>query len=118
MKYIPNASKPRQQNQGYSKQILATAQEIWHPWAQVQTVKVQPGEMAQPHIHKIQTEVFYFLTDNGYRIVNGERIQPKVGDVLMIQPNDVHAVGNETQEDYVYLCFKVDYTDQGDFYNV
>ncbi len=84
----------------------------------MQTVKVQPGEMAKPHIHKIQTEVFYFLTDNGYWIVNDERIQPKVGDVLIIQPNDVHTVGNDTDEDYVYLCFKVDYTDQSDFYNV
>ncbi|MBU0626712.1 cupin domain-containing protein [Patescibacteria group bacterium] len=84
----------------------------------MQTVKIQPGEIAKPHIHKIQTEVFYFLTDNGYWIVNDERIQPKVGDILIIEPNDVHTVGNETKEDYVYLCFKVDYIDQSDFYNV
>ena len=118
MKHIANESQTREENEWYSKQVLATEKEIGYKWMKVQTVKIPPGEVAEAHIHKIQTEVFYFLTDNWYRIVNDQRIQPKVGDVLIIEPNDVHTVGNDTEEDYVYLCFKTDYTDQSDFYNV
>jgi quercetin dioxygenase-like cupin family protein len=63
----------------------------------------------------VQTEVFYFFDDTGYRIVNGETIRPKAGDVLVIEPNDNHTAVNETDRDYIYICFKINYV-PGDFY--
>ena len=68
-----------------------------------------PGEIAQSHYHKIQTEIFYFLNDCGYWIVNWKTIQPKVWDVLLIEPDDRHIVVNDSKQDYFYLAFKVDY---------
>lgn len=43
--------------------------------------------------------------------MNNEKIIPQKGDILVIEPNDMHTVMNDTDQDYVYLAFKVNYTD-------
>lgn len=58
--------------------------------ALVQQLKIKPGETAESHHHKKQTEIFYFLNTNGYFIVNGEKIIPEIGDIIVIEPNDKH----------------------------
>ena len=109
MKFVKWSEKNWDDKVGYSKKILLSDLDIWTKWVHVQEVKIKAHEVAKAHYHKIQTEMFYFLTDNWYRIVNWEKIQPKVWDVLMIKPDDVHEVVNETDTDYIYLAFKTDY---------
>jgi quercetin dioxygenase-like cupin family protein len=104
MKLVQSYTKHRDEKQGYSKKIL-----INDPWSFVQEIKIKPGEMAQSHYHKVQTEVFYFLNDNGYRVVNGKKITPKKWDVLVIEPNDKHTIINNTDQEYLYLAYKVNY---------
>jgi len=43
--------------------------------------------------------------------VNDEQIKPKVGDCLVIEPMDKHTVINESEKDYIYLAFKINYTE-------
>lgn len=107
MKFISWITKERQENPGYNKKVLRE----WSQWNKIQEIKIPPHETAKAHHHKIQTEVFYFLTDNGYRIVNNEKILPKKGDILVIEPNDMHTVVNDTDQEYIYLAFKVEYID-------
>lgn len=76
----------------------------------MQEIKIKAGEMGKAHHHKIQTEIFYFLTDNGYWIINGERKRFKIGDVLVIEPGDRHTIVNESSKDYLYLAFKFKYS--------
>jgi len=111
MQIISWKNIPRDDKQGYSKRILATKEDIWSPSNLLQEIKIKPGETAAAHIHKIQTEVFYIVTENGYRIVNGKKVTPKIWDVLIIKPNDSHAVVNESDVDYMYLSFKVNYVE-------
>jgi len=115
MKFVKWSSRQREDKQGYSKKIFLNEKELNAPWNLVQQVKVPAWQKAEIHYHKIQTEVFYFSDDIGYRIVNGETIYPKAWDVLVIQPNDKHTAVNETNKDYIYICFKINYA-TNDFY--
>ena len=115
MKFVPWESKQREDKQWYSKKILLSEEELKNPWSLVQYIKIKSWETAASHLHKIQTEIFYFLDENWYRIVNGEEIHPKKWDVLVIEPNDKHTVIASKTTDYIYLAFKIAY-DPNDLY--
>ena len=105
MKFVQWNEKEVQHNPWYDKKILRE----WIQWNLVQEIIIPPHEVAKSHHHKIQTEIFYFLTDNGCRIVNWEKIFPKIWDILVIEPNDAHTVINESDDKYLYIAFKVNY---------
>ena len=115
MKFVPSESKHREDKQGYSKKIILDEKELNNPWSLVQHIKIKAWETTASHSHKIQTEIFYLLDDNWYRIVNGEEIHPKKWDVLVIEPNDKHTVIANKTADYIYLAFKIKY-DPNDLY--
>ncbi|MFA5748137.1 MAG: cupin domain-containing protein [Candidatus Absconditabacterales bacterium] len=115
MKLVSSENKEREDKQGYSKKILLDDKELNNPGSLVQMIKIKAGETAESHHHKIQTEIFYLLNENGYWIVNGEEIHPKVGDTLVIEPNDKHTVISSKTQDYIYLAFKINY-DKDDLY--
>lgn len=115
MKIVRNQEKPWQDKEGYSKRVLVDEKDLNNPGSQVQTVKIKAGERAENHYHKVQTEVFYFLTDYGYWIINGQKFEFQIGDVLVIEPQDVHSVINESDQEYFYVVFKIKYDPQ-DFY--
>lgn len=115
MKIIRAESKDWQDKQGYSKKIFLDENDLNYPGGLVQEIKIKPQEKAMSHYHKKQTEIFYFLTDNGYWIINGEKQIFNIGDVLVIEPFDKHTTINESDIDYTYLAFKFNYS-QDDLY--
>jgi len=112
VKIIKSENKEWQGGKGYSKKILFKPNENS---IVVQEVKIGSGETAKSHYHKKQTEVFYFLNDNGYWLVNNEKIEPRVGEVLIIEPNDRHEVVNNSSADYIYLALKYNYEENDSF---
>lgn len=115
MKYIQSNTKQRKDNQWYSKKVFLDSEELNSPGTIVQEIKIKAWELVKSHHHKVQKEIFYFTTDHGYFIVNWETIKPNIWDVLVIEPNDHHVVVNESNQDYIYFCFKIDYSPE-DFY--
>lgn len=115
MKIIKSGSKTWLEKPGYSKKILLDEKDLGQFGSLMQEIKIKAGETAKEHFHKKQTEVFYFSNNNGYWIVNGEKITPDVGDVLIIEPFDKHATISNDKTDYVYLAVKFNY-DPDDFY--
>lgn len=113
MKIIKSARIDWLDKEGYSKKVLFD--EIDRKGVVVQEVKIKAGETAKSHYHKKQTEIFYFLNKNGYWMVNGEKQEFEVGEVLIIEPGDKHEVVNNSKEGYLYLAFKYDY-DPKDLY--
>ena len=109
MKIIKPEDKYWQDKEGYSKKIFLDELDLKHLGALFQEIKIKAGNIAENHYHKVQTEVFYFLTDNGYWIINEKRLEFKVGDILVIEPEDRHATINKTNQDYIYLAFKIKY---------
>ena len=116
MKIIKQNSKDWEEKRGYSKKIFLTPEDLDSPTNLVQEIKIKPGEECAEHYHKKQTEVFYFLNANGYWIINGVEQRFEKGDVLVIEPHDKHKIINDTQEDYLYIAFKVNYVDDADSY--
>ncbi len=112
MKIIRSEKKEWLQKEGNSKKIFIDEKDLNFPGALVQELRVKPGEKAGIHYHKEQTEIFYFLTENGYWIINGEKMTFKKGDVLVIEPFDKHTVHNNTKEDYIYVAFKLNYIEK------
>lgn len=115
MKIIKSEDKNWLDKEGYSKKVFLDEKDLNYPGGLVQKIKIKPGEGAESHHHKEQTEIFYFLTENGYWIINGEKLSFKKGDVLVVEPHDKHTAINNTKEDYIYLAFKFNYS-QDDLY--
>ena len=95
---------------GYSKRIYL-GEESLGKGSLVQEIKVKPGETAKSHYHEKQTEVFYILNENGYFIINSEKLDLKIGDVLVVEPMDRHVTVNNTDKDFTYLCFKINFVE-------
>ena len=89
--------------------------ELHNPWSHLQYVKIKSWDIVASHFHKIQTEIFYFLDEHWYWIVNGKEIHPKRWDVVVIEPSDKHIVIANQNSDYIYLSFKIKY-DANDIY--
>jgi mannose-6-phosphate isomerase-like protein (cupin superfamily) len=117
MKLIKSGDKQWLQKQGYSKKIYLNETDLNIKGGLVQKLLVKPGETAQVHHHEKQTEIFYFLNDNGYFIVNDEKIEVKVDDVLVVEPGDIHTAVNETGKDFLYMAFKFNYYEEDIFWD-
>lgn len=109
MKIIKFNSKKWDEKKGYSKRVLLNDKELRKPGIFIQEVKIKSKDKAALHHHKKQTEIFYFLSSNGYWAINGKKIYPKTGDILVVEPNDIHSTINDSNKNYIYLCFKINY---------
>lgn len=115
MKIIRNKNKEWQEFEGYGKKVLLDDENMQNG-SKVQEIRIKAGEKAGEHYHKKQTEVFYFFSNEGHWIINGRKYEFEAGDVLIIEPNDRHAVINDSDKDYVYLAIKYNYEDGNDSY--
>lgn len=109
MKIIKSESKEWLQKDGYNKKIYLNGDDLGYKGALVQKLKIKTGENAPVHHHEKQTEIFYFLNENGYFIVNEEKIEVSTDDVLVIEPGDRHVAINESGKDFLYMAFKLNY---------
>lgn len=117
MKLIKSESNSWLKKDGYSKKVYLTDEDLGVKGSLVQKLKIEPGETVKSHSHKIQTEIFYFLNKNGYFIINGEKINVEVDDVLVVEPFDKHIVVNDTKKDFLYMTFKLNYSEDDFFWD-
>ncbi len=116
MQFIKSSDKSWDEKKGYSKKVYLSEDELKTKGAHVQEIKIKPREVAKNHYHKVQTEIFYFLNNNGYFVVNGEKISVKTGDIIVIEPNDMHEVVNNSDDDFLYMAFKLNYNEQDSYW--
>lgn len=95
---------------GYSKRIYF-GEESLGKGSLVEEIAVKSGEVLKSHYHEKQTEVLYILNENGYFIINDEKLEVKTGDVLVLEPMDRHITVNNTDKDFTYLCFKINFVE-------
>ena len=115
MKIVKSNDKQWLSMEGYSKKIFLDSKDLGINRARIQQIKIKPGETAKEHYHKKQTEIFCFLTSNGYWIINGQKKEFEVGDTLVIEPFDKHEVINDSSSDYTYLAVKYNYEENDSF---
>ena len=106
MKIIQIDGDDWQAGRGYRKRRLLSADELRQPGALLQVVVVPPGSHIPPHSHATSVEVYVVTRGACELTVNGERHEMRPGDVLLMEPGDVHALTNRGEEGFELLVFK------------
>jgi quercetin dioxygenase-like cupin family protein len=94
-----------QDGRGYRKARLAAAEDLRQPGALVQLVTMAPGERIPPHVHAASVEVYAVLRGACRLVVNGEAHDLQTGDLLLMEPGDVHELING-EAPFELLVFK------------
>lgn len=110
MKFIKADQGTKVEGKGYTKDVYVKGVDLISNKALVQMIIHEPHATADDHYHKTTTEIFYFLEGKGIFIINNKEIECEPGDILICEPNEVHATRNLDQK-WKYLAFKTDRTD-------
>lgn len=110
MKIIELDPNNWQQGRGYRKNRLLAAEELRQPGALVQIVVTPPGSHIPPHHHRTSVEVYVVRRGVCELVVNGEHHEIRAGDVVLMEPGDVHALTNRGQEEFEVLVVKTNAT--------
>ena len=109
MRLQRSSTKPWVQGKGYRKRTVLDESELGISGSFLQEVSFRKGDVVPIHHHRVQTEVFYAVTDAVFEI-NGEKVIMAPGDVLVCEPGDRH--GNpEIPYDMKILVLKVGFLD-------
>ena len=111
MKVIQTDDEGWQEGRGYRKRRLLSAGELRQEGALLQVVVVAPRAHIPPHRHRTSIEVYVVRRGVCELVVNGERRELRPGDVLLMEPGDVHELTNRGEEPFELLVFK---TNAGD----
>jgi quercetin dioxygenase-like cupin family protein len=106
MKIIRLAEQATIQAAGYTKQILADSEALQCPGARVQVVTIQPGDTIEDHYHRRAHEFYYILQGTCRLTVNGQTRSLAPGDMLLMEPGDVHNLSNPGSAPFRVLVFK------------
>ena len=111
MKIIQIDGDDWQAGRGYRKRRLLSAGDLRQPGALLQVVVVPPGSPPSgghipPHSHATSVEVYVVRRGVCELIVNGARHEMRPGDVLLMEPGDVHELTNRGSEPFELLVFK------------
>ena len=112
MKYVKLDQKQWQNRQGYSKKILLTETDLKSKGNLVQIVKTDAHNEIKPHYHKQMTEIYHILKGNAIVFCGETRTKTQRGDTIMCEPYEVHGVVNDTDEEFLFVVFKINANDQ------
>ena len=95
-----------QEGRGYRKRQLLSAGDLRQAGALLQVVVVPPGSHIRPHRHATSVEVYVVTHGVCELIVNGQGQEMRPGDVILMEPGDVHELTNHGAEPFELLVFK------------
>lgn len=94
------------EGRGYRKNRLLSAGDLRQPGALLQVVSVPPGSHIPPHSHRASVEVYVVRRGVCELVVNGQRHEIRTGDVILMEPGDVHELFNHGEEEFELWVFK------------
>jgi quercetin dioxygenase-like cupin family protein len=101
-----------QEGRGYRKNRLLSAEELRQPGALLQVVSAPPGSRIRPHSHHTSVEVYIIRRGVCELIANDERYMMRPGDVILMEPGDVHELFNYGDEVFELWVFKTNAADR------
>lgn len=111
MKKLSLAEKQWVAGRGYRKQRLLGPADLVTPGALVQQVVIAPGEQIPDHLHHQAREFYYVLAGTCRLVVNDTQLRLQEGDMLLMEPGDVHRLYNDGPQPFRLLVFKTGATD-------
>lgn len=106
MKLIEIDPETWQEGRGYRKNRLLAAEALRQPGALVQLFVAPPGAHIPPHYHRASVEVYVVRRGVCELVVNGEQYELRPGDVVLMEPGDVHELTNRGEEEFEVLVVK------------
>ncbi|HEX7387716.1 MAG TPA: cupin domain-containing protein [Castellaniella sp.] len=71
----------------------------------------EPGAFVESHVHKVQEQIYHFLSGEGVLITDGEKHVVHANDVAFIPPGVVHELHCTGTETLVFLVITTPPTD-------
>jgi mannose-6-phosphate isomerase-like protein (cupin superfamily) len=97
--YEPVSHDPKLKKRVLTRDIHPHIKHISH-------IILQPGDNASEHIHTDTFEVFYCIRGNAKFLIKGEHISIKKGNLLFVEPGEVHSIP-EIKEETELLYFHI-----------
>ena len=111
MKHVKLSEKEWLHRQGYSKKILFTEDDLKSKGNIVQVVRNEAHTEIKPHYHKRMIEIYHILKGNAIVFCGDLRSRVEPRDTILCEPGEVHGVVNDTDEDFVFVVFKINAKD-------
>ena len=109
IKMLPDMEVAHVENRGniagtMDKQTILTPPEMFGMAKMFAKITLKPGGKIKEHAHTDDAEAYYLL--QGEAVVNdgGERRVLRAGDAVFTGHGNKHSIGNETEEDVVFLA--------------
>jgi quercetin dioxygenase-like cupin family protein len=112
MKVVQIEANNWQEGRGYRKNRLLSAEALRQPGALLQIVSAPPGSHIRPHSHRTSVEVYIIRRGVCELIANGERYTTRPGDVILMEPGDMHELFNRGEEEFELWVFKTNAADR------
>ena len=112
MKFVTLDEKDWLKRQGYSKKILLTEEDLKSKGNIVQVVKNAPHTEIKPHYHNNMKEIYHILKGNAIVFCGDKRVRANPGDTLLCEPKEVHGLVNDTDEEFLFVVFKINANDE------
>ena len=62
------------------------------------------GNSSEPHYHQVSHETYFILEGEGQMCVSGEEFNLKPGQACHIEPEEIHQIKNQREDDLVFLA--------------
>ncbi len=112
MKYVKLTEKGWLKRQGYSKKILLSEDDLKSKGNLVQIVKNEAHTEINPHYHKHMTEIYHILRGKALVFCGNTIVRAQPGDTLLCEPGEIHSLVNDTDEDFLFVVFKINAKDE------
>lgn len=96
---------------GYTKHILLGAEALASAGTRVQIVTIAAGDTVADHYHRATREFYYVLEGSCLLRVDEMVVILTAGDMLLMEPGDVHRLTNPGQGSFRVLVFKTNSDD-------
>jgi quercetin dioxygenase-like cupin family protein len=112
MKYVKLTEEGWLKRQGYSKKILLSEDDLKSKGNLVQIVRNEAHTEIKPHYHKHMIEIYHILKGKAVVFCGNTRVRTQPGDTLLCEPGEVHGLINDTNEDFLFVVFKINAKDE------
>lgn len=87
-------------NDEIKKKVLIRNGEV-PKMTQYAQVIFKPGQIAPAHTHQDMYEMFLAISGSGVMVVNGKENKIEAGEMLVVEPKELHEVRNLGNEDLI-----------------
>jgi quercetin dioxygenase-like cupin family protein len=107
MIFIDSGSKKWTDEKEYLRGVLLPFGNSIDSGLQVQETIIKANCHVPDHFHKEQTEFIYVVKGSLEMNIDGRAFSLNKGDLIIIQPGEVHSAANSNPTDTVLLAFKI-----------